>query len=191
MVLFFKKLYAQIVLSADSSLDWSEKFQYMVTIVAKFAPLAFVLSGLNIWFKDNQMFFSFIIFALIINMIAGVWKHSRERTFCWEEFFKKNLKMWVIIILTYPILEMLRQLTGDNIVGEGFKVVIQVATFLYPASKILKNMYIISNGQFPPEFIMTRLYRFEKTGNPDYIFSKDKIDDAHISEVESEEEPIQ
>lgn len=174
MIKIFKKIYAQIILSADSNLDWTEKFQYIIAVIAKFAPIAFILNGLNIWFKDNQMFFSFIIFALLTNMVVGVWKHRRERTFSWEQFFKKNITMWVIILLTYPILEMLRLLTGDNIVGEGFKVVIQVATFLYPASKILKNTYIISNGQFPPEFIMTRLYRFEKTGNPDHIFNKEQ-----------------
>jgi hypothetical protein len=183
-----KKIIAQIILSSDSSLDVWEKVNYVLIIILKIAPIAFVLNGLNIWFKDNSMFFSFIVFALLGNMLVGVWKHRLEKTFNWEEFFKKNITMWIIIILVYPILEMIRQLTGDNIIGEGFKVVIQVATFLYPGSKILKNCYIISNGQFPPEFIMTRLYRFEKTGNADYIFNNDKIDDVIENEKTEDNE---
>lgn len=185
-----KKIFAQIILSSDNNIDMWEKTQYILISIAKIAPFAFVLNGLNIWFKDNQMFFSFIVFALLGNMIAGIWKHRLEKTFNWEEFFKKNITMWVIILLTYPILEMIGLLTGDNVIGEGFKVLIQVATLLYPGSKILKNCYIISNGQFPPEFIMTRLYRFEKTGNTDYIFDKEKIDDV-IDENKNQEQNIE
>ena len=37
-------------------------------------------------------------------------------------------------------------------------------------------MYIISNKQFPPTFIMERLYKFQKTGNPDSVFGKDYVE---------------
>lgn len=184
LITFIKRIFNQLILSAESTVNWYDKLQYFLITVLKLSPFAFILDGLNIWFTTNKTFFSFILFALLGNMIVGIWKHRKLNTFCWEQFFKKNILMWVVIIITYPILEMLRHLTGDNIIGEGFSVIIQVATFLYPASKILKNMYIVSNGDFPPEFIMTRLYKFEKTGNLDYIFSKDKIDEMINTDIE-------
>jgi hypothetical protein len=50
-------------------------------------------------------------------------------------------------------------------VAEGFRVTIQISTLLYPTSKALKNLYIISNKEFPPGFIMEKLYKFEQTGD--------------------------
>lgn len=173
-MIFLKRTFAQIVLSFSDITNWQDQVYYILFSIMKLAPIAFILSGLNIWFKDNTMFFSFIIFALIINMLAGIIRHKLCNTFSWEEFFTKNIVMWLVIILSYPVLEMLRYIAGDNIVSEGFKIIIQVATFLYPGSKILKNVYIISNGQFPSKFIMEGLYKFEQTGNTDYIFNRRK-----------------
>ena len=73
--------------------------------------------------------------------------------------------MIAVLIAAYILLEQLRIVIGDNIIGNGLKVVIQVSTLLYPTSKALKNLYILSNNQFPPAFIMERLYNFEKTGD--------------------------
>lgn len=85
--------------------------------------------------------------------------------------------MLLVIIAVYPILDIVTLIIGQNIVTEVFSVSIQVSTFLYPASKILKNAYFISNEQFPPKWIMERLYKFEKTGNINYIISDNKTTD--------------
>ena len=73
--------------------------------------------------------------------------------------------MIAVLIVVYFLLEMLRLTMGENVIGEGFRSVIQVSTLLYPSSKALKNLYILSNKQFPPKFIMERLYKFEQTGD--------------------------
>jgi hypothetical protein len=59
-------------------------------------------------------------------------------------------------------------------VGESFKILIQVVTLLYPVSKVLKNIYILSNKQFPPAFIMDKIYNFEKNGDLKDLFDTDK-----------------
>lgn len=82
--------------------------------------------------------------------------------------------MWAVLIPVYTLLEMLRLTAGDNMIGEGFKVVIQITTLLYPISKALKNFYILSNKQFPPQFIMNKIYNFEKTGDIKEFFNKEK-----------------
>lgn len=179
-----KKFLAQLILVSDNNLDWSEKISYILITLTKLAPIAFILSGLNFWFSDNKVFFTFLVYTLIANIIAGVWRHRKEKSFSWEKFFTKNFQMWIIIIMTYPLLEMIHILTGDSVISQVFSMIIQLATLLYPGSKFLKNMYIISNKQFPPRFIMERLYKFEKTGNPDVIFSKDYL---ALDEKEKEE----
>ncbi len=82
--------------------------------------------------------------------------------------------MWIILVLVYGLLEMLRITAGNNFVGEGFKVLIQVMTLLYPISKALKNIYILSNKKFPPSFIMDKIYTFEKNGDLNNLFQIDK-----------------
>lgn len=160
-----KKIFCSIALLADDSPTLSEKVSYLVKLLLTFAPIAFLMSSFGIWYKDNEQFFSFIIGALFINMIVGIGYHVKGGTFKWSQFFWKNIKMWVVIIIVYIILDMLRLTAGDNLAGETFRIFIQITTLLYPSSKALKNIYILNNKQFPPEFIMEKLYNFEKTGN--------------------------
>lgn len=169
---FLKRTFAQIILSFSDITNWQDQAYYILSSIMKLAPIAFILSGLSLWFNNNQTFFSFIICTLLINIIIGAWKHKRAGTFKWKTFFWKNIEMWFIIILIYPLLEMLSILAGDNFIGEGFKVLIQISTILYPGSKILKNGYILSNRKFPPGFLMERLYKFEKTGNLNELFEE-------------------
>ena len=173
MWLIIKKFLAQVILMSDEEVSFVDKIQYSVLTLIKLSPIAFVLNGLSIWFNDNKLFFSFVIYTLIANIGFGVWRHKKERSFSWEKFFEKNFQMWIIIILTYPLLEMIRIITGDNLVSEIFTIGIQISTLLYPGSKVLKNVYIISNKEFPPRYVMERLYKFEKTGNPDILLNKE------------------
>lgn len=81
MWLIIKKFLAQVILMSDEEVSFVDKIQYSVLILAKLAPIAFVLNGLSIWFNDNKLFFSFIIYTLIANIGFGVWRHKKERTF--------------------------------------------------------------------------------------------------------------
>jgi hypothetical protein len=68
------------------------------------------------------------------------------------------------------MLEMLRYTAGDNLAGEIFRILIQTTTLLYPTSKVLKNVFIITKGKYPPKFLMDRLYNFEKNGDLNDFF---------------------
>ena len=157
--LMLKKIFYTVILCAYDKPTWQEKAVYTFKLILTFAPIAFLLDSFNLWYKDNSQFFSFIICALLINMGVGVMFH---------------IKMWVVLIVTYALLEMLRLTAGNNLVGEGFKVMIQITTLLYPVSKALKNIYIWSEKQFPPQFIMDKIYNFEKTGDIKELFDNDK-----------------
>lgn len=153
-----------IIIGTDKPTFW-EKCQYYFKLILTFAPVVYVLEGLNQWFKNNHQFFTFMICVLSANLIVGAIKHAKLKTFKWNEFWKKNIEMWFIILVTYPLLEMISIIAGQNIIGEFFKIALQLSTFLYPLSKILKNIYLWSEKKYPPEWLMNRLYNFERTGN--------------------------
>lgn len=170
----FRKLFCDIILFADSQPTFYDKVKYFFTIIATFGPFAYLLSAFNFWFETNKQFASFVIIAIIINMVVGIAFHLKMKSFSWELFIKRNSLMIAVVIVVYILLEQLRITIGDNMTGEGVRIVIQVSTLLYPTSKALKNIYILSNKQFPPAFIMNRLYNFEKSGDLKDLFPDNK-----------------
>lgn len=161
----FRKLFCDIILIADSHPTFLEKLKYFIMIISAFAPIAYMLDGVSEWFTYNRQFASFVIVCIVANIIIGGIYHHKMKTFSYELFLKRNTLMIAVLVVAYIMLEMLRITVGQNVFAEGFKAIIQVSTLLYPMSKALKNLYILSNKQFPPAFIMNRLYNFEKTGN--------------------------
>lgn len=167
-------LYSIILLTSDRP-SFMEKIGYWIKLLVASAPVVAFLEYFGFWYKDNSQFVSFILIALLFNMGVGLRYHHKMRTFSWGEFFNKNIAMFVSVISVYILLEMLRLTAGNNIVGETFKVVVQVTTLLYPISKSLKNIYILNQKKFPPAFIMEKIYNFEKNGNIKELF-KDNED---------------
>lgn len=168
------KFLCHIVLLADSRPTIIEKIVYFINIISVLGPVAYIMNGIGIWFRANHQFSAFVMVCLTVNLFVGIWYHNKMNTFSWKEFFIKNIQMWAVIIIVYALLEMLRLTAGNNIIGEGFKVLIQVTTLLYPVSKALKNLYILSQKQFPPAFIMEKIYNFEKNGDLKELFDTEK-----------------
>lgn len=165
-----KRTIARLMLISDKVTDFGDRLKYWFSTFIHFAPVAFVLEQIEWWFSENRQFGTFMCIALIVNMVVGAWHHVRNKTFCFKDFFLKNLEMCTVVVIGYIMLEMLRYTAGDNIAGELFRVSIQVMTLLYPTSKVLKNIFIISKGKYPPEFIMKRLYSFERNGDLSKLF---------------------
>ena len=165
-----RKVLCDILLIADNNPTFIEKIKYFFTIIATFAPIAYLTNSIGDWFSDNRQFASFVIICIVANIVIGACYHLKMKSFSWELFLKRNSIMIVVLISAYILLEILRITIGENVIGEGFKAIIQVSTLLYPTSKALKNLYILSNKQFPPHFIMERLYNFEKTGDLKDLF---------------------
>lgn len=182
-------LLARVMLIADSdipgvNLSYSEKIKYCLFVIAHLAPLAFFMDWVHAWFKDNGQFFFFVCVALIVNMGVGVWFHFKYGTFKMRDFLLKNVEMMGVVVIVYVMLEMLRYTAGENIAGELFRIIIQVLTLLYPVSKVLRNMFIISRGKHPPKFIMLKLYNFERYGDLEEFFKTKKGDDMEDSEAQ-------
>lgn len=171
-----KKLFAQLILLGDSTAQSSnilfiDRVKYFGLVFSKLAPVAFVLDLVRWWFGENKQFGTFMCIALFINAAVGAVMHLKNGSFTFPKFFFRNGLMIAVVSVTYIMLEMLRYTAGDNVAGEIFKVVIQLMSLLYPTSKVIKNIFILSKGKYPPEFIMRKIYNFEKNGDLEKLFS--------------------
>src|SRR5690606_32932290 len=99
--------------------------------------------------------------------------------FCFKQMIVRYLEICAVVIIGYIMLEMLRYTAGNNFAGELFRISIQVMTLMYPTSKVFKNIFIISNGKYPPEFIMKKMYNFEKNGDLSKLFGN-KMDEEYL-----------
>jgi len=88
----FKKIYYSIILLADNHPTYVEKFQYLIKLLMAFAPVAYVLEGMNFWFINNKQFASFVIICLTINMLIGIKYHLKMKSFKMIYFF--HYKCW-------------------------------------------------------------------------------------------------
>lgn len=163
-------IYTNLILAAAKKPTMWEKLQYFGKLIVTFGPVVALLEALHLWFTSNSNFIAGVLCALVINMGVGIWYHRKMKTFSWYEFFMGNIKMFSVVMLVYVLLELLRMAVGANVIGEGFKIIVQTTTILYPVSKSMKNIYILTQKNFPPSFIMDRLYNFEKTGNVKELF---------------------
>lgn len=152
------------------------KLKYWIEITPVLSGFGYLFDGVDLWFKTNKQFVTFVIIAVIINIVYGMYYHHKTNTFDYGQLLRKASKMVVTIIVSYVLLDMLRVTSGENIAGEIFKVVIQIMTLVWPISKTLKQVYILNNKEFPPEFIMEKLYNFEKTGNVAELFNTNQKD---------------
>lgn len=166
--------FAKLILLTAKEPTIEDRFRYIGSCIIHFAPIAFCLDLFNWWFQENQQFGTFMCVALLVNLFVGACYHLKKKTFSPKLFVLKNIEMAGVIIIVYIMLEMLRYTAGDNLAGEIFKVTIQITTLLYPTSKVMKNIFIITDGKYPPEFLMNKLYSFEKKGDLSEFFKNKK-----------------
>ncbi len=171
------KLFFNLLLLAEDKASIWVKLTVIAKLLLTFGPIAYLLGEINAWFTDNKQFVTFVIAAIIINMVIGVWRHKKLNTFKWETLLIKTARMMAILITTFVLLEMISITAGENFLSQSFRIIVHVATIFYPASKALKSIYIISNGDYPPKWIMEKVYSFEKGGNLTKFFEERSSED--------------
>ena len=186
------KFYCNIVMISDSELPLYDKAKSYWEVFKKLAPVSFILGLFGAWFETHQGFFIGTIAFVLLNMLLGMYMHFRKKTFNWEIFFKKTITMIVVLIIAYFVIEVVISIAGSGTIIDGFRAVLQASTLLYPGSKILKNIFIISNGEHPPKWVMEKIYNFHENGDLQEFLrtTKEKevndIDVVDIEEIDSE-----
>ena len=165
MLRFMKHIFYSFVILGDQRIDLTERLIIWAKLILSFAPIAYALNAFHLWFADNQHFVNAFLIVVLLNAIVGMCKHRKTKEFDWGVFLKKTSGMIFMVIIVYYLLHALSVVAGDNLISNGFEILIQVTTIFYPSSKALKSIFILSNGEYPPKFIMKKLYNFEKDGS--------------------------
>lgn len=130
-------------------------------------------------FVDTHIFHDWSIIRLFmvafsIDIISGIFKHYKLRSFSirigsWK-LIEKGFICVAFIVLGNTLGETIN--IKGNIGGEYAKLLFYVSAMVYVALSASANIYIISNGKFPPKFIMAKLKGFYKDGDINH-FKKD------------------
>lgn len=176
---FFFKAYFTVALVYDDNLPTVDRVLNFFKTIITFGPIAFLLEHVNVWFNTHQGFVIGVIALIIVNMVFGGIVHNRKKDFDWKVMLKKTYEMNFILLLSYLTLEVVMSVAGTSDVVTVFRITIQVTTLLYPGSKILKNIFIFSKGEYPPEWLMKKIYNFQENGDLNELLkSKTAPDDS-------------
>ena len=58
---------------------------------------------------------------------------------------------------------------------------VQLMTLFYPVSKIVKNVFVLTRGKYPPQFVMKALYNYEREGKLKDFFDEINQGMPHIN----------
>lgn len=166
--------YYNFILLVEDKVTFTDRIYSWLKLIITFAPIAYFLDLLGIWFYDNKKFVTGFIVVVAINAYYGIKRHRKLKTFDWSKFFNKTWVMLSSVIATYIVLHIITRIAGENYISEGFEILLQVTTLFYPIGKILKSVFILSNGEYPPKWMMEKVYDFEKTGSLTEFLKKSK-----------------
>ena len=169
----------------DAEILLRVRVYYFLIAFFKSIPLLMLYSYFSMWKDKNEFFYAGICTALLLNALVGGVYHFKTGTFDIKEFLVKNTEMVFIIVAVYISLSLLNIPLDESEMGKIFKSVVQLTTLLYPVSKILKNAFILTNGKFPPQFVMKALYNYEREGKLKDFF--DEINGTKTNEPKTED----
>lgn len=181
-----KKLYCAVILisSKEPELSFVDKVEYWIKSIIATGLISIVLARIGLWYSSNSEFVNWVFICIVLNAVIGGILHKKEGTFSWTELIKSTIIMLAYLVAVYLLLEALRSPLGDNDIGSEIKKIVQIATLIWPVSKSLKSIHILTDKKHPPHFIMKRLYNFEKTGDEKALLGKiedednDKLDNV-------------
>jgi len=186
--LTFFKIYCNLLIFSDGSGDPLQRIESLGRVMMYFAPFAFFIGIMDMWYQDNKAFTLSATGFVFANAIIGAIAHFVRKDFNWEIFLIKTMKMVLIIAGVYFVLELVISPIGDNRITDGFRSAIQVSTLLWPGGKILKNFFIWSGGEHPPKWVMEKVYNFQKNGDLNAFLNKSDRDEHLDYENENRDE---
>ena len=175
------KIFYFLLLAANKEVDWWERVKYYCKGVSAFVAGSFIIGAITDWYADEKLFTAGLTFIVFANAAFGGFVHWKKLgDFDWEDLLKKTITMIVVVWLSYVVFEIIISAARPEVVASGFRSALQVATLAYPGAKILKNIHIYSNGEHPPQWIMKKLYNFEKNGDlKAFLETNDKDDETN------------
>lgn len=148
----------------DDKIHLRDRVYYFFIAFFKSIPLLMLYSYFSTWRGNNEFFFAGICFALFLNALVGGVYHFKTGTFNIKDFLMGNTMMIFVISVSYISLAILSIPLDESGIGKIFKMSVQLMTLFYPVSKIVKNVFVLTRGKYPPQFVMKALYNYEREG---------------------------
>ena len=142
-------------------------------------------SYFTVWKEKNELFFVGISFILFLNMVVGATYHAKAGSFDIKQFLYGNISVMLVISVVYISLSVLSIPLNESEMGKMFQSVLQFMTLMYPVSKIVKNVFVLTGGKYPPQFTMKALYNYEREGKLKDFF--DEINGTKTNEPKTED----
>lgn len=178
----------------DDKIQIRDRIYYFFIAFFKSIPLLMLYSYFSVWREKNELFFVGISFILFLNMVVGAIYHAKAGTFDIKHFLTGNATIMLVITVVYISLSVLSIPINETETGKIFQSVVQFMTLMYPVSKIVKNVFVLTGGKYPPQFIMKALYNYEREGKLKDFFdeiskgAKDLTIDNHERETTTDSE---
>jgi hypothetical protein len=159
------KFYCNFLILGYGGFPVPERIASFIKTAFILGPIAFGFEILEIWFETNQSFTAATLFMILLNMVFGGIMHFKKGDFDWQILIIKTVLMTVVVLVTYFVLEVIISFAGSGLIINGFRAALQVATLLYPGAKVIKHVFILSDGEHPPKWIIHRIYNFKDNGD--------------------------
>lgn len=178
----------------DDKIQLRDRIYYFFLAFFKSIPLLMLYSYFSVWREKNELFFVGISFILFLNMVVGAIYHAKAGTFDIKHFLTGNATIMLVITVVYISLSVLSIPINETETGKIFQSVVQFMTLMYPVSKIVKNVFVLTGGKYPPKFVMKALYNYEREGKLKDFFddiskgAKDLTIDNHERETTTDSE---
>ena len=168
-------LLANYLLKAVAEIKFATQLSVLMTPVI-------LMTELKGWMETNYIYVSWVLVAILVDWIFGMWKHLKFRTFSLK---LNGLGLLIKISLCLGaglLFEGFNHLTADSeFIVSTLKLVFRSIVFIYPTLSAFKSMHTVSNGKMPPSSIVNLFSKFnenldlntfnaqknEKTDSPD------------------------
>ena len=165
----------------DDKIHLRDRVYYFFIAFFKSIPILMLYSYFSTWRGNNEFFFAGICFALFLNALVGGVYHFKTGTFDIKDFLVGNTMMIFVISVSYISLAILSIPLDESGIGKMFKMSVQLMTLFYPVSKIVKNVFVLTKGKYPPQFVMKALYNYEREGKLKDFFDEINQGMPHIN----------
>lgn len=169
----------------DDKIHIRDRVYYFFIAFFKSIPLLMLYSYFTVWKEKNELFFVGISFILFLNMVVGATYHAKAGSFDIKQFLYGNISVMLVISVVYISLSVLSIPLNESEMGKMFQSVLQFMTLMYPVSKIVKNIFVLTGGKYPPQFVMKALYNYEREGKLKDFF--DEINGTKTNEPKTED----
>jgi hypothetical protein len=156
------------------------KLWHALIVSPVLATMALFITPLKTLFESEGDFFVILTMALLIDLLVGVAKYLKLNKFSFKDMV---LGLIIKVLVAYGGLLIFLSFASleNGWISEWFMLVSRFTILLYPAGSALANMYVLTEGSFPPISFMKRLKSFEEVITPTVILIDKEINEESKS----------